>query len=97
MMNKKSGCRMLEKNINVVCGEYASLFSLWASEFLFDQKIYPSCDDVRMMRDFIMATDDCHVKLGCTKTPKVHLMSKHAAHHMETTLGGFGNMMEDCI
>jgi hypothetical protein len=70
---------------------------MWDGAFLLARKINPLPEDVDAYRLFIDAAVKGHKDLGCTVTPKVHLMIDHVEWQMRNTVGGQGDKMEDWV
>ena len=54
-------------------------------------------EDCAQYKEFITAAVKGHVNLGCSVTPKVHLMWKHTLYQMENVPRGLGNKGEDWV
>ena len=58
---------------------------------------FPTHEDCAQYKEFITAAVKGHVNLGCSVTPKVHLMWKHTLYQMENVPRGLGNKGEDWV
>ncbi|KAL7428693.1 hypothetical protein ACHAXM_001389 [Skeletonema potamos] len=50
-----------------------------------------------MYKRYIKAAIFYHIQIGCSITPKVHLMLKHVLKQMQSFPGGLGDKMEDWV
>ena len=53
--------------------------------------------DIDEFTYFINAAFECHKRIGCSITPKVHLMKAHCAWQMANLEGGLGDKGEDWV
>ncbi len=95
--HKKEGCIFTGDKIDLLCDQFKAVFVLWDGAFSYARKIDPTEEDCARYEEFITAAVIGHVNLGCSVTPKVHLMWKHTLYQMKNVPGGLGNKMEDWV
>ena len=76
---KKPGCDMDDAGISAMCTKYASLCVLWDGAFSCISKESPSPADISQYQRYAKAAVYSHVAIGCSVTPKVHMIWKHVA------------------
>jgi hypothetical protein len=82
--NRKEGCLFDDSDIDDLCSQFRAVFLLWDGVFSYARKIDPTEDDWAQYNQFVSAAVEGHINLGCSVTPKVHLMLKHTEHQMRT-------------
>ena len=95
--NRKEGCLFDDSDIDDLCSQFRAVFLLWDGVFSYARKIDPTEDDCAQYNQFVSAAVQGHTNLGCSVTPKVHLMLKHTEHQMRTLPRGLGNKGEDFV
>ena len=95
--NRKEGCLFDDSHIDDLCSQFRAVFLLWDGVFSYARKIDPTEDDWAQYNQFVSAAVEGHINLGCSVTPKVHLMLKHTEHQMRTLPRGLGNKGEDFV
>ena len=95
--NAKTNCDMTYQDIDNLCHSYTSAFLLWDGAFSYASTIDPTEDDIKMYTRYVMAAANSHVQMGCSVTPKVHLMWRHVEEQMKTIPGGLGKKREDWV
>ena len=93
--NKKEG-GMDDTQIDELCETTRRLFVLWDGAFSFASTINPTQSDINAYNEYVSAAVLCHAEYGCSITPKVHLMHKHAGPQMKLP-GGLGQKREDWV
>ena len=73
------------------------MFVLWDGAFSYARKIDPIDHDCVQYRKYVTAAVLGHTNLGCSITPKVHLMWKHTEDQMRNLPRGLGNKVEDWV
>jgi len=86
-----------DDDIDEVCRQHKQLFVLWDGAFAAARTINPTEEDHALYSRFVTAAVNCHIKVGCSVTHKVHLMGAHVAWQMRTIPGGLGEKMEDWV
>jgi len=94
---KREDCVMSDDDITKLCEQHKLVFLLWDGAFSHARTVDPSDHEIGMYERFVTAAVFCHMKIGCSVTPKVHLMLKHVIHQMRTFPGGLGDKMEDWV
>ena len=94
---KKSDSKLSDEDIDRVCDEHKRCLLLWDGAFSLARGINPTDRDCDMYVCFVRAAVDCHVRLGMSVTPKVHLMLCHVCDQMKNIPGGLGEKMEDWV
>jgi hypothetical protein len=94
--NAKTDCTMTGPEIDAMCMQFSNLCVLWDGAFSYASKIDPTATDIAQYKRFVAAAVDCHVGVGCSVTPKVHMMWKHVADQMLLP-GGLGKKREDWV
>ena len=94
---KREDCVLEDSDITKLCEEHKLVFLLWDGAFSCARTINPKEQDVKMYKRFVDAAVFCHMKIGCSVTPKVHLMLKHVVQQMKSFPGGLGDKMEDWV
>ena len=94
---RRPNCVLSEDEIDALCVHFREVFVLWDGAFSYARKIDPTEEDCARYEEFITAAVIGHVNLGCSVTPKVHLMWKHTLYQMKNVPGGLGNKMEDWV
>ena len=94
---KRDRCILSNEKIRDKCQQYTNLFLLWDGAFAVARRNNPRQQDIYEYTHFATAAFDCHKKIGCSVTPKVHLMVAHVAWQMEHLEGGLGDKMEDWV
>jgi len=81
MANKRPDSKFdTAEKINHLCTSFANAFVLWDGAFSFASTISPSQDDIVQYTRFATAAVFSRVNLGCSVTPKVHMMWSHVAN-----------------
>ena len=65
--------------------------------FLLAQTVGPMEHDTKTYLRYVLAAVHGNDALGCTVTPKFHMMLKHVAFQMRYIRGGLGDKMEDWV
>ncbi len=98
MTNKRPDLKFATQDeINHLCTSFKNAFVLWDGVFSFASKISPSKDDIGWYTRFSTAAVFSHTSLGCSVTPKVHMMWVHVKDQMAKVPGGLGQKREDWI
>ena len=95
--NKKADSPMSNAAIDKLCADTKQLFLLWDGAFALARKVNPTEEDCELYRQYVEAAVDCHVRMGCSITHKVHLMLVHVYWQMKTVPRGLGEKMEDWV
>jgi hypothetical protein len=80
-----------------LCEDQKRVFLLWDGAFSHARTTNPKEHDFRMYKRYIKAAIFYHIQIGCSITPKVHLMLKHVLKQMQSFPGGLGDKMEDWV
>lgn len=94
---KRIGCKLTDNQIVDKCNKYEHLFLLWDGAFSVARTNNPQKKDIDEFTYFINAAFECHKRIGCSITPKVHLMKAHCAWQMANLEGGLGDKGEDWV
>ena len=94
---KRIGCKLNDNQIVDKCNKYEHLFLLWDGAFSAARTNNPQKKDIDEFTYFINAAFECHKRIGCSITPKVHLMKAHCAWQMANLEGGLGDKGEDWV
>ena len=95
--HKRPNCKLSDAAIKRIFEEHMMCLLLWDGAFSSARKVNPSDQDCHSYVSFVRAAVDCHVRIGCSVTHKVHLMLCHVLHQMITIPRGLGEKMEDWI
>lgn len=95
--NKKANSPMSDAEIDQLCEDTKQLYLLWDGAFSLARKINPTKEDCSLFLRYVQAAVDCHERLGCNITHKVHLMLVHVYLQMMTVPRGLGEKMEDWV
>ena len=95
--NKKLTCTWNDDEIESLCSRYGTLCTLWDGAFSLASICNPNATDIAAYSCFVTAAVCCHVELGLSVTPKVHLMWKHVKPAMKYIPGGLGDKREDFV
>lgn len=94
---KRPDCKVKDEVIKRICAEHKLSLLLWDGAFSAARSINPTQEDcIRYLR-FVQPAVDCHVRIGCSLTHKVHLMLCHVLTQMRTIPRGLGEKMEDWV
>ena len=80
--HNKDDCTLSDNDINDIYFRFGNLFMLWDGAFSYASIADPTNEDIQWYNWFIKTAVDCHVKIGCNVTSKVHLMWKHVVKQM---------------
>ena len=94
---KRSECRLSDDDIDRLCEEHKQCLLLWDGAFSLARGINPTDHDCNLYLCYVKAAVDCHIRLGISVTPKVHLMLCHVYDQMKNIPGGLGEKMEDWV
>lgn len=94
---KRQNCQLTDDNIDSLCLHFREVFVLWDGAFSVARTEYPTNDDFERYRENVDAAVQGSKELGCTVTPKVHMMAKHVEWQMRTLRGGLGDKVEDWV
>ena len=94
--NAKDNCTMTTTEIDAMCKQFSDVCVLWDGAFSYASKVDPTANDIAQYRRFVKAAVYSHVGIGCSVTPKVHMMWKHVADQMLLP-GGLGKKREDWV
>ena len=97
MLEGRKSDGMNEEAIKKMCANHKNLFVLWGIAFSLARTVDPDDDDIDLYKRYVFAAVQCHVRIGCNVTHKVHLMWRHVAEQMKNVLGGLGEKMEDWV
>jgi hypothetical protein len=73
------------------------VFVLWDGAFSLARTVGLMEQDTKTYRRYVLAVVHGNNALGCTVTPKVHMMLTHVAFQMRYIRGGLGDEMEDWV
>ena len=93
--NKKKDSTLSDTQVDELCDTFRTVFVLWDGAFSFASKTDPTTEDIEMFSRFVTAAVTSHIRIGCSATPKLHLMWKHVKEQMSKFPGGLGQKRED--
>ena len=94
---KRPNSILSNANVNALRLHFREVFVLWDGAFLLAQTVGPMEQDTKTYLRYVLAAVHGNDALGCTVTPKVHMMLKHVAFQMRYIRGGLGDKMEDWV
>jgi len=94
---KRQNCQLTDDEIDSLCFHICEVFVLWDGAFSVARTEYPTNDDFVNYRVYVDAAVEGSKDLGCTITPKLHMMAKHVEWQMRTIRGGLGDKVEDWV
>ena len=80
--HKREDCPLNDADIDALCNRFRQAFVLWDGAFSFASKVNPNRDDIALYCRFVKAAIRTHVEVGCSVTPKAHLMWVHVTCNM---------------
>ncbi len=94
---KRPNTILSNADVNALCLHFWKVFILWDGAFLLAQTVGPMEQDTKTYLRYVLVAVHGNDALGCTTTPKVHMMLKHVAFQMRYIRGGLGDKMEDWV
>jgi hypothetical protein len=94
---KRPNSILSNANVDALCLHFREVFVLWDGAFSLAQTVGPMEQDTKNYLRYVLAAVHGNDALGCTVTPKVHMMLKHVAFQMRYIRGGLGDKMEDWV
>lgn len=95
--HKRKDCVLSDDEIRQLCEDHKRAILLWDGAFSHARTVDPTAHDFAMYQRYINGAVYYHIKIGCSITPKVHLMLKHALKQMKAFEGGLGDKAEDWV
>mgnify|MGYP006164238315 CR=1 FL=1 len=77
-------------DVDTLCLHFWEVFVLWDGAFSLAQTVSLMEKDTKTYLIYVLAAVHGNDALGCTVTPKVHMMLKHVAFQMRYIWGGVG-------
>ncbi len=87
---KRPNSILSNADVDTLCLHIWEVFVLWDGEFLLARTVGPMEKDTKTYLRYVLAAVHGNIALGCTVTPKVHMMLKHVAFQMRYIRGGVG-------
>ena len=94
---KRPNSILSNANVDALCLHFWEVFVLWEEAFLLAQTVGPMEQDTTTYLRYVLAAVHGNDALGCTVTPKVHMMLKHIAFQIRYIQGGLGDKIEDWV
>ena len=96
---KRPQCQLTDVDIDDLCLHFREVFVLWDGAFLLARTEHPTEQNGHFTTylSYVNAAVHGSRDLGCTVTPKVHMMVKHVEFQMRNIRGGLGDKVEDWV
>jgi len=94
---KRPTCQLSDGDIEKLCLHFREVFVLWDATFSVARTDNPTDDDCTTYRLYVNAAVQGSRDLGCTITPKMHMMAMHVESQMRNIRGGLGDKVEDWV
>ena len=91
------GSILSNANVDALCLHFWEVFVLWDGPCLLARTVGLMEQDTKTYLRYVLVVVHGNDALGCTVTPKVHMMLKHIAFQMRYIRGGLGDKMEDWV
>jgi hypothetical protein len=86
---KRPNSILSNADVDALCLHFREVFVLWDGAFSLARTVGPMEQDTKTYLRYVLAAVHGNDALGCTVTPKVHMMLKHVAFQMRYS-GGVG-------
>ena len=95
------GSILSNSDVDALCLHFWEVFVQWDGAFSLARTVGPMEQDTKTYLRYVLAAVHGNDALGCTVTPKVHMMLKHVAFQMRYIRGGWEKIWKigwsDCI
>ena len=86
---KRPNSILSNSDVDTLCLHFWEVFVLWDGAFLLARAVGPMEQDTKTYLRYVLVAVNGNDALGCTVTPKVHMMLKHVVFQMRYIRGGW--------